>query len=55
MILEPEHETENASAVRNLTPEAEGEAGAGKAETEARKSTINRWEDNQRRTLGIGR
>ena len=32
MILEPENKTEEPSAVRSLTPEAEEEAGAGKTD-----------------------
>ena len=45
MILEPEHKTEEPSAVRSLTLEAEDEAGAGKTEREASESTRNWWED----------
>ena len=46
MILETEHETEEPSAVRSLTSEAEGEAGAGKTESEAPESTRKRREDS---------
>ena len=46
MILEPEHQTEEQSAVRTLMPEAEDEPGVGKTETEAPESTRNRWEDS---------
>ena len=35
IILEPEHETEDLSAVRSLTPEEVDEAGAGNTEPEA--------------------
>ena len=44
MILEPEHETEEPSAVRSLTPEEDEEAGAGNTETEASNSTRKRRE-----------
>ena len=43
MILEPDHETEERSAVRSLTPEAEDEASAVKTETEAPESTRKWW------------
>ena len=42
MILEPEQDNEDPSAVRSFTPEVEVEAGAGKTETEALESTRNR-------------
>ena len=45
MILEPEQETEEPLAVRNLTPEDVEEAGAGNTETEALESTRTRRED----------
>ena len=34
MILEPEHETEEPSAVRSMTPEVDEEACGGNTETE---------------------
>ena len=46
IILEPEHETEEPSAVRCLTPEEVEEAGAGNTETEALESTRKRQEDS---------
>ena len=46
MILKPEHKTEEPSAVRGLTPEAENEAGARKTETESPESTRKHREDS---------
>ena len=46
MILEPEQDNEDLSAVRSFTPEVEAEAGAGKTETEALESTRNRREES---------
>ena len=46
MILEPEHKTEDPSAVRCLMPEAEEEAGAGNTEMEAQESTTKWREDS---------
>ena len=61
MILEPEHETEEPSAVKSLTPEVEEEAGAGNTETEASELTKKKvgrklvLKVNQRRACGTGR
>ena len=54
MILEPEHETEEPSTVRSLTPEVVEEAGPGntKTETVRRKLVLK---INQRRAGGTGR
>ena len=41
MILEPEQETEEPSAVRSLTPDEDEETGARNTETEALESTRN--------------
>ena len=41
MILKPEQDNEDPSAVRSFTPEVEVEAGAGKTKTEAPESTRN--------------
>ena len=41
MILEPEQDNEDPSAVRSFTSEVEVEAGPGKTEMEAPKSTRN--------------
>ena len=46
MILEPEHETEELSAVRSLTPEAEEEALAGNTETQGTGVHKKWWEDS---------
>ena len=46
MILEPEHDSEEPSAVRSWTPKAEDEAGAGKTEMEAPESTRKLREDS---------
>ena len=43
MILEPEQESVDPSAVRSFTPEVEVEDGAGNTETEAPESTKNVW------------
>ena len=45
MILEPEQERVDTSAVRSFTPEVEVEDGAGNAEMEAPESTKKRLED----------
>ena len=41
MILEPEQDNLDPSAVRSFTPEVEVEVGAGKTKTEAPESTRN--------------
>ena len=46
MILEPEQESVDPSAVRSFTPEVEVEDGAGNTETEAPESTKKRLEDS---------
>ena len=46
MILEPEHDKEEPSALRSFTPEIEEETGAGKTETEAPESTRKRREES---------
>ena len=46
MILEPEQESVDPSAVRSFTPEEEVEDGAGNTETEAPESTKKRLEDS---------
>ena len=45
MILEPEHETEEPSAVRSLTLKEEDEASTGNTEAEALKST-RKWRED---------
>ena len=56
MILEPQHETEDPSAVSSLTSEVEEEVGAGNTEMEALEMTRKWCEEfilkvNQRRAL----
>ena len=46
MILEPEHDSVDLSAVRSFTPEVKVEDGAGNTETEALKSTRKRLEES---------
>ena len=46
MILEPEHDKEEPSALGSFTPEVEEETGARKTETEAAKSTWKRREES---------
>ena len=46
MILEPEHDSVDLSAVRSFTPEVEVEDGAGNTEMEAPESTRKRPEES---------
>ena len=46
MILKPEQDSIDRSAVRSFTPEVEVEDGAGKTETEAPESTRKRREES---------
>ena len=46
MILEPEQDSVDPSAVRRFTLEVEVEVGAGKTETEAPESTRKRLEES---------
>ena len=46
MILEPDHETEEPSAVISLTPEVKDETDARKTETKALEYTRKQREDS---------
>ena len=46
MILEPEHDSIDPSAVKSFTPEVEVEGGTGNTETEAPESTRKRLEES---------
>ena len=47
IILEPEQDKEEPSAVRSLTKEVDVEAGAGKTEMEATELTRERWKGSR--------
>ena len=46
MILEPEQDSVDMSAVRSFTPEVEEEDGAGKPETDTPESTRKSQEES---------